>query len=157
MPPRILYDLDQLKIEEVELGLDGIRKVNPQRFEFEQLTAVNKFLMDEGLIIGHRNIGHDEFWVRGHFPGRPLLPGVLMLECVGQLCTFYYQSVIDREAILGFGSADKVKFRGTVVPGDDLLIIGRMITLRRRTASFVAQALVGDQIVFECQIIGVVV
>ena len=66
-----------------------------------------------------------------------------MLECAGQLCTFYYQKVIDREAILGFASADGVKFRGTVVPGDDLLIVGRMITLRRRTARFIAQALVG--------------
>ena len=77
MPPELHYDLGQIDFSKVVADTEAIRKVNPQRFEMQQLDAV--LLLDPAakLIIGYKDVRHDEFWIRGHMPGFPLLPGVL--------------------------------------------------------------------------------
>ncbi|MFQ5956622.1 MAG: 3-hydroxyacyl-ACP dehydratase FabZ family protein, partial [Candidatus Brocadiales bacterium] len=80
MPPKLLADLKGIDIEKPEIGIDEIRAVNPHRFEMEQLTGILRFDPENKLIIGFKDIKPNEFWVRGHIPGRPLMPGVLMVE-----------------------------------------------------------------------------
>jgi len=75
MPQKLLYDVSQLDPGQVAFSIEEIRKVNPHRHEFEQLTAILLFRPEEKLIVGLRELRHDEFWVRGHIPGRPLFPG----------------------------------------------------------------------------------
>ena len=79
-----------------------------------------------------------------------------MLEAAGQLCSFHYAMVMDRDSILGFGGADGVKFRGTVEPDVDVLIMCKMHDARRRTARLSAQAYVDGKCVFEGAILGVI-
>lgn len=157
MPPRFLVDLKGFDLDKPEVSIEEIRAVNPHRYEMEQLTAIVRYDPDNKLVVGYKDVTADEFWVRGHIPGRPLMPGILMVEAAAQLCTYYYKRAISDERFLGFGGVDKVKFRGTVVPGDKLILIAKNLELRPRRAIFDTQGVVDDRIVFEARIIGMAV
>ena len=158
MPPKTLVDLGAFDLEHIEFGPDEIRALNPHRFEFALLDGVIAFRPDDGFIIGVHHARADAFWVRGHIPGRPLFPGVLMVETSAQLCSFYwYRQLQEKERFFGFGGIENTKFRGQVVPGDDLVIAARMIQLKPRRAIFDCQGFVKDRMVFETRITGVVV
>ncbi|MCP5005546.1 MAG: beta-hydroxyacyl-ACP dehydratase [Planctomycetes bacterium] len=157
MPQELFINLDDLPINDVAIDMEGIRKVNPHRYEMEQLDGIIKFNPEGKIIIGFKDVKGDEFWVRGHIPGRPLLPGVLMMEAAAQLCTYYYKRVIADDRFLGFGGIDKVKFRGKVVPGERLVIIAKNRELRTRRAIFDTQGIVNGKLVFEGVITGMVV
>jgi 3-hydroxyacyl-[acyl-carrier-protein] dehydratase len=122
MPQKLLADLSDVDLHKAEYTIDDIRAINPHRHEFEQLTSILRVDQDEKLIVGLRNIRDDEFWVRGHIPGRPIFPGVLMLEAAAQLCSFYCGKFIPGEGFLGFGGVNDVKFRGILKPGDKLIL-----------------------------------
>src|ERR1039458_384670 len=75
---------------------------------------------EAGEIVCYKDISHEEFWIRGHIPGRPLMPGVIMIEAAAQMCSLYFSLVSAMDKFIGFGGVDEVKFRGQVVPGDKL-------------------------------------
>jgi 3-hydroxyacyl-[acyl-carrier-protein] dehydratase len=155
MPQKLLFDVSNVDVESFEHTIEDIRKVNPHRYEFEQLTAVLRFRPEEKYIVGLRRIREDEFWVRGHVPGRPLFPGVLMLEAAAQLCSFYCGKVVPGEGFLGFGAIDGVRFRGTVSPGENMILIGRENVLTQSRCLFDTQGVVNGKIVFEASILGI--
>ena len=62
-----------------------------QRFEMEQLTAVVYANEQDFSCVGYKDVSDKEFWVRGHMPGLPLMPGVVILESIAQLCSFVTQ------------------------------------------------------------------
>jgi len=156
MPAKFLVDLTTIDMNTVNLPIEEIRKINMQRFEMEQLSGIHVIDKENAFIVGYRDIGHDEFWVRGHIPGRPIFPGILIIEAAAQLCTYFYKIALndDPSRFLGFGGIDRVKFRGTVLPGDRLVLIARNTELKSRRATFETQALVKDKLVFEGVIIG---
>jgi len=104
--------------------------------------------------VAFKDVREDEFWVRGHIPGRPLLPGVLMIEAAAQMCSLYYKVVQKDERFLGFGGVDGVKFRGQVAPGERLILLGKAVEIRGRRAVFDTQGIVGERLVFEARITG---
>ncbi len=158
MPPKLLADLDSLDLEHVQFGPDEIQKHNPHRHEFALLHGVFFRHPENGLIAGFHDAKDDGFWARGHIPGRPLFPGVLMVETAAQLCSFYWRVQFpNEERFFGFGGINDTKFRGTVVPGDRLVIVGKMTSLKPRRAIFSCQGFVRGTMVFESTIIGMVV
>ncbi|TWT94750.1 3-hydroxyacyl-[acyl-carrier-protein] dehydratase FabZ [Botrimarina colliarenosi] len=137
--------------------LEDIRKLIPQRDAIEQLTAVVYENLETNTVAGYRDVTDGEFWVSGHMPGLPLMPGVIMCEAAAQLASFFVQrnDLLGCEMV-GFGGLDEVRFRGTVVPGDRLVIINQMIQVRRgRMIRARFQCFVGSGIVCEGQLIGV--
>jgi 3-hydroxyacyl-[acyl-carrier-protein] dehydratase len=154
MPQKLLFDLSEVDLEATEHSLDEIRRVNPHRFEFEQLTGIIRFRPAERTIVGLRVVRDDEFWVRGHVPGRPIFPGVLMLEAAAQLCSFYCGNVVSGEGFLGFGAIDKVRFRGTVAPGERMILLGVERVLTPSRCLFDTQGVVDGKVVFEASILG---
>jgi 3-hydroxyacyl-[acyl-carrier-protein] dehydratase len=135
---------------------EAIRRVNQQRFEMEQLTAIVYVDPSQHLVIGYKDVGPDEFWVRGHMPGYPLMPGVVLCEAAAQLCSYYIvtQKVMGGDFI-GFGGLDNVRFRAPVRPGDRLLLIGRGTRINRRQTICNVQGFVGDTMVFHADVVGV--
>src|SRR5262245_55784031 len=89
MPPELHHNPADLNLSRIVADREAIRKVNPQRFEMEQLTAIIHVDPSQHLVAGYKDVGHDEFWTRGHMPDYPLLPGVLMCEAAAQLCSYY--------------------------------------------------------------------
>ncbi len=155
MPPKPLYQLDSLDLSHRAFSLDDIRAVNAQRFEFEQLSAIIHLDPEEGVIVGLREIGSDEFWVRGHIPGNPVFPGVLMVEAAAQLCSFYCRKVVQTEGFYGFGGIDGARFRGTVGPSNRLYLIARGQSVSPNRSRFATQGIVDGKVVFEGSILGI--
>jgi 3-hydroxyacyl-[acyl-carrier-protein] dehydratase len=156
MPPGVHFDLTRLDFGRVAADREAIRRVNPQRFEMEQLTAILFIDPTERLIAGYKDVTADEFWVRGHMPDYPLLPGVLMCEAAAQLCSYYSAAnAIHAGDFIGFGGLENVRFRGVVRPGDRLVLVAKAIRLHRRQTIFNVQGFVGPAMVFHADIIGV--
>jgi len=156
MPPKPFADLREFDLDRIAYGPEEIRKRNPHRHEMELLTGVIAYEPDRGLIIGEHRAREDAFWVRGHIPGRPLFPGVLMVELAAQLCSFYWRAQYpDMEKFFGFGGIENTRFRGTVRPGDRLIVVGKSIEVKPRRAIFDAQGFLDDTMVFETRIIGI--
>src|SRR5581483_11224435 len=154
MPPVAHIDPNSLDLNRVLADQEAIRKVNEQRFEMEQLTAVVHVDRENLLIVGYKDVRADEFWVRGHMPSYPLLPGVLMCEAAAQLCSYYTftQGLLQRDFI-GFGGMENVRFRGTVRPGDRLVLVAKATRLHHRQTIFSVQGFVGSTMVFHADII----
>src|SRR6516164_916686 len=145
MPPEWHHNPTELDFSRILADQDAIRKVNPQRFEMEQLTAIVYVDPSRHLVAGYRDVGTDEFWVRGHMPGYPLFPGVLMCEAAAQLCSYYTASQgLLQGDFIGFGGLENVRFRNPVRPGDRLLLVGKAIRLNRRQTIFNVQGFVGN-------------
>ncbi|MFO0910732.1 MAG: beta-hydroxyacyl-ACP dehydratase [Isosphaeraceae bacterium] len=137
---------------------DGIRQVNPQRFEMEQLTGIVVLDPEQHLIVGYKDIEPDEFWVRGHMPGYPLMPGVLICEAAAQLASFFCLKIkLVKGGFLGFGGLEDVRFRGQVRVGDRLVLICKAMRLNRRQTIFDCQGFVDNSMVFHGKIIGVAI
>jgi 3-hydroxyacyl-[acyl-carrier-protein] dehydratase len=156
MPPVALIDPAAIDTSRVLVDLEGIRQYNPQRHEMEQLTAIVALDTEQHLIIGYKDIEHDEFWIRGHMPGYPLMPGVMICEAAAQLAS-YYCRVIDlvKDGFLAFGGLEEVRFRGQVRPGDRLVLVCKAARVNRRQTIFESQGFVDTNMVFHGKIIGV--
>ena len=158
MPSPPLVDLEAYDLEQIQYDKDFIQTVNAQRFEMFQLSGVIQHVPEEGLIIGFRDVEADEWWARGHIPGRPIFPGVLMIETGAQLCTFDYMMRAEhRDFFFGFGGVDGVRFRGTIEPGQRLIFVAREKKRNTRLGKWQCQAFSAGRMVFEAEIMGVIV
>ena len=156
MPPEYNFDVSTLDMSRVLADKEAIRRVNPQRFELEQLDAVVLLDPDRQLIVGYKDVRADEFWVPGHMPGYPLFPGVLMCEAAAQLVGYYIRSQnLMGGDFMGFGGLENVRFRSPVYPGSRLVLVGKVTKVHRRQAICNVQGFVNDVLVFHGDVIGV--
>jgi 3-hydroxyacyl-[acyl-carrier-protein] dehydratase len=155
MPPPLLFDLSQIDLTaEPIFDKEAIAEVNPQRFEMQQLDGILWYDKDKFLILGYKDVTEDEFWVRGHIPGRPLMPAVIMVEAAAQLSSCFVKKVYELEGFIGFAGIDSAKFRATVEPGQRLYLLGHLTKFKRRKYTCRIQGLVDDTMVFETVISG---
>lgn len=154
-PP--IVDLSTLDFSQVVADIDAIRKLLPQRHEMEQLTAIVADDAESGLVVGYKDITDSEFWIRGHMPGMPLMPGVMMCEAAAQVCSYHVMANQLMEAeMLGFGGLDEVRFRTPVRPGDRLVVAAQRLQLRPRSIVRCRfQCYVGEEIACEGQMRGI--
>jgi UDP-3-O-[3-hydroxymyristoyl] N-acetylglucosamine deacetylase/3-hydroxyacyl-[acyl-carrier-protein] dehydratase len=155
---RKLYEaaLRQDRIE--KLGTDAIldirriQKILPHRYPF---LLVDKIVEIEGdtRIKGIKNVTFNEMFFQGHFPSTPIMPGVLILEALAQVSGLLFAQRLEHTGKLALLlSMDGVKFRKTVVPGDQLILCAETVRLRRRTAHCKCTAWVGDMVAAEAEI-----
>ncbi|MDD5065076.1 MAG: beta-hydroxyacyl-ACP dehydratase [Phycisphaerae bacterium] len=159
MPPALLFDLTQIDLTAKPVfDKESIGKVNPQRFEMQQLDGILWYDKEKMLVLGYKDITENEFWIRGHIPGRPLMPGVIMIECAAQLLSFFVRYILGEDVFIGFASIDSAKFRATVLPGQRLLLLGRITKFRpgRKYDAYI-QGIVDDKMAFETEVSGMAV
>lgn len=152
-----IIDLSVVDFDHIVADIEEIRRYNPQRFEMEQLTAVVYTDLDNHICVGYKDVTKDDFWVRGHMPNMPLMPGVVMLEAAAQLCSYFTQKFdLLGAAMVGFGGLEGVRFRDPVIPGDRLVIACSLAKVRRnRMIVSRFQGFVRDSIVVEGELKGI--
>jgi 3-hydroxyacyl-[acyl-carrier-protein] dehydratase len=147
----LLVDLSQIDFNQIVADTAEIQKWNPQRHEMSQLTAIVYVDPQEYCCVGYKDVTDQEFWVRGHMPGLPLMPGVIMLEAIAQLCSYVTQryDLLGAEMV-GFGGLEDVRFRDPVLPGDRFVVICKLGRVRRgRMIVCDFQGVVGENVVVE--------
>jgi len=153
----LIVDLKKIDVNTVIADIEEIHKYNPQRFDMEQLTAIVYEDVQAKICVGYKDITANEFWVSGHMPGMPLMPGVVMLEAAAQTCSYFAikHDWLGAEMI-GFGGLEDVRFRDPVVPGDRLFLLCELIKARRgRMIVCRFQGVVRDSVVVEGVIKGI--
>jgi 3-hydroxyacyl-[acyl-carrier-protein] dehydratase len=154
MPRQTLFDISAIDLNRVVYDQNAIRQTNPQRGSMEQLNGVVYMDLKKAEAIGFKDVRPDEFWVEDHIPGRPLLPGVLMIEAAAQLAGFVTRHLSNWTGFIGFGGAESVKFRATVEPGVRLYLLAKQKWERHNRMCCAVQGLVNGNLVFECEVIG---
>jgi 3-hydroxyacyl-[acyl-carrier-protein] dehydratase len=153
MAPPLLFDISSIDTGRVVYDAQAIEKINPHRGAMRLIDAIVHASDDLVYTLAYRDVKDDEFWVPGHIPGRPIFPGVLMVEAGAQLASFVCLSKL-KTAFMGFAGIEDVKFRGQVVPGDRLYILCEQTEIRPRRSTSNVQGVVNGTLVFEAKIIG---
>lgn len=159
MPPPLLFDLSQINLAgKPVFDKEAIGRENPQRFEMQHLDGVFWYDKDKFLVLGYKDVTENEFWIRGHIPGRPLMPAVIMVEAAAQLLSFFVKRIYEERAFIGFTSIDSAKFRSTVEPGQRLYLLGHITKFKKgRKYSASIQGVVDGNMVFETAVSGMAV
>jgi 3-hydroxyacyl-[acyl-carrier-protein] dehydratase len=136
---------------------DQIYSLLKQAGRFALLDGVVRFDQTENVSIGFKEIRADDWWAADHIPGRPLFPGVLMIETAAQLGSWdHLMRHPEQRGFIGFGGLNDTRFRGAVEPGQRLVFVARELRVRSRMFFYSVQGFVKNDLVFETEVIGVV-
>ncbi len=156
--PRELVDLESLDLTQDVLPEERIRAILPHDYEFKLIDGVCHLDKEEGVVVGYKDWDDNPWWARGHIPGRPIMPGVLICEGAAQIATLLLKIIEDiaDEEFVGLGGLDKVRHRGQVTPPSRVYFVSRKgIKSGRRIARYPAQAFCDGKMVMEMELLGV--
>jgi 3-hydroxyacyl-[acyl-carrier-protein] dehydratase len=147
------------------MDIGQIMKILPHRYPLLLVDKVLELVPHE-KIVGMKNVTINEQFFQGHFPGHPVMPGVLILESLAQVAGILAFTGVGsmeeieknmKDKVIYFMSIDKVKFRRPVVPGDQLRLEVVQTRHRGTIASFEGKAYVGEDLVAEAQMKAILV
>ncbi len=141
------------------MTITEIMKYLPHRYPMLLVDRVLEISEDGKRIVGLKNVSANEQFFQGHFPGAPVMPGVLIVEAMAQCAAVLFLREIedrDRKLFL-FGGVDKARFRRPVVPGDQLILDCQVLQRRASTVKVKGTARVNDAVVAEAELLSVMV
>ncbi len=146
--------MTDIKSYEAPIDIQGILELLPHRYPFILVDRILDF--DKGKnITGLKNVSMGEPFFQGHFPGEPVMPGVLILEGmaqVGGLLAYLSAPEMIGEKLVYFAGLDKVRFRKVVRPGDQLIFKLEMIRQKVKLTKMSGKAYVNDELVTEAEL-----
>ncbi|NGX57895.1 MAG: 3-hydroxyacyl-[acyl-carrier-protein] dehydratase FabZ [Chlamydiae bacterium] len=135
-----------------KLSYKEILKILPHRFPFLFVDKIIEVNLEEKYIIGQKNTCLNEQYFQGHFPEKPIMPGVLVLEALAQTGGIYCHLKGYSDKLCALLRIDKAKFRHPVFPGDVLTLRANEIYLGSKGGKFQGEARIGDKLVAEAEI-----
>jgi len=141
----------------VVFDINAIQNILPHRYPFLLIDKIVEFKLDE-KIVSIKNVTMNEPFFQGHFPGNPIMPGVLILEAMAQTGGIMMLNGNEniKESVVYFMGIDKARFRKPVLPGDTLVIEAVMTNKRRTVCQFDAKAFVRGELVCEASLMATV-
>jgi beta-hydroxyacyl-ACP dehydratase FabZ len=141
-----------------ELNVEQIMEKLPHRYPFLLVDRITELDCDGKRVVGIKNVTMNEPFFQGHFPGHPVMPGVLQLEAMAQTGGVLLITLLNAEGVTPyFMSIDKAKFRRVVVPGDQLTIEVHVTDLRPKRARMKGVIRVGDKVASEAELMCMIV
>jgi beta-hydroxyacyl-ACP dehydratase FabZ len=140
------------------IGAEKILELLPHRFPMLLVDRVLEIDTEAISIVAQKNVTHNEPFFVGHFPGKPIMPGVLIIEAMAQvalLCIFG-GNLVDLESEFYFTGIDQAKFRRAVIPGDQLRFEAKLLRRRNTFWKLEALAFVGEDRAAEAVITAIV-
>ena len=136
------------------LDIQEITKLLPHRYPFIMIDRILELTPGE-KVIALKNVTINEPFFQGHFPGNPIMPGVLIIEAMGQAGAVLAAKSLEREpqdSLIYFMGMDKVKFRKPVTPGDQLIFEMKFIKQRRNVFKMFGTAYVDKNVVAQAEL-----
>jgi beta-hydroxyacyl-ACP dehydratase FabZ len=134
------------------VDIDEIRRLLPHRYPFLLVDKIVELELSK-RIVGIKNVTINEPFFTGHFPEKPIMPGVLILEAMAQAGgVLAFKSFPGMEGSVFFTGIDDARFRKPVIPGDQLKLVVEVVRHRREIWVFDGKALVDDEVVAEARI-----
>ena len=159
MPAASLIDFDSVDLSNVVATREDLALYLKQRGRFAMLDGVLHEDVPGNLVVGYADIRADAWWASDHIPGRPIFPGALMIESAAQLATYDFvrnRNLVEPDAFLGFGGLGKTRFRGEVTPPSRMVFAACMRRARKTMFTYELQGFVDGRLVFESEVMGVV-
>ncbi|MBS0630089.1 MAG: 3-hydroxyacyl-ACP dehydratase FabZ [Verrucomicrobia bacterium] len=142
----------ETKSEVPVLDIKDILKILPHRYPFLLVDKIIEMDMEANLIVGIKNVTANEQFFQGHFPGVPIMPGVLILEALAQTGGILVHQKVQNSKIALLLNVNNAKFRRPVVPGDVLTLHCEGIHISNKGGRIQAKALVAEQLAAEAEI-----
>jgi beta-hydroxyacyl-ACP dehydratase FabZ len=139
---------------ELVFDIQGIMEMLPHRYPFLLLDRVIKLVPDD-MIVAMKNVTVNEPFFQGHFPGKPVMPGVLIIEAMAQaggILAYQTAPPENRNRLIYFMGMDKVRFRRMVFPGDQIIFEAKILKFRTKVAKMSGTAKVNEQLVAEAEL-----
>lgn len=135
------------------LDINRIREILPHRYPFLLIDRIT--YLEPGIkASGYKNVTTNEPFFQGHFPGNPIMPGVLIIEALAQLgCAAMLIKEEYKNMIGLFAGIDNVRFKKPVIPGDKLELYVELLKLKGPIGKFKAEAKVDGQLVAEAEVL----
>ena len=144
--------------EQIVMGINQIMEKMPHRYPFLMVDRILEFEAEK-KVVGVKNVSINEHFFQGHFPGHPIMPGVLIVEAMGQTGGLLLMNSVPEpeNKVVYFMSLDKIKFRKPVFPGDQLRMVLEMIKFRHNICKMKGCSYVGSDLVAEAEMTAMVV